>query len=184
MPGLSRQNFALHFSPLLAGLALAGCVASTAPTTRVIAVKPIDVASPPTSAPEQLTEVEMASAQMTWALRGGLNVAALLCQDRMITANYNKMLRIHRNLFNEAYAAEQARFNQLHGSSGQARHSQAMTRLYNGFASVPDRRRFCTVATRIVADAVAMPSHALATRARRALTTLEPGAVQIVNSAS
>lgn len=170
---------------LAAGVMLAACTTRPAPPTPV-AIRPAPPPPPPVidvpPAPQEAAET--AGAQMLWALRGGLNVAALLCQDRSITDNYNKMLKVHRSMLNEAYAAEQNRFRTLHGAAGVDRHSRAMTRLYNGFASVPDRRRFCTMATRIVAEVVAMPSELLPSRARSALTTLEPGAVQLVNSAS
>lgn len=167
---------------ITAGLVMAACASRTPPPAPPpVVIRPAPVPSAPAEPP---TPAETASAQMIWALRGGLNVAALLCSDRSITENYNRMLKVHRSLLDDAYAAEQSRYRQLHGSAGVDRHSRAMTRLYNGFASVPDRRRFCTMATRIAADAVAMPSAQLATSARRALTTLEPGAVQLVNSAS
>jgi hypothetical protein len=165
---------------LAAALILSGC-ASRKPAPAPVAIRPAPVVTAPADPP---TPTEIASAQIIWALRGGLNVAALLCPDRSITDNYNQILKVHRSLLNEAYAAEQSRYSQLHGSAGVDRHSRAMTWLYNGFASVPDRRRFCTMATRIAAEVVAMPSALLTTSARRALTTLEPGAVQLVNSAS
>lgn len=166
---------------LAAGLVMAGCVSQKPPPAPAV-IRPALLPAPIAS--ELQAPAEIASAQMIWALRGGLNVAALLCPDRSITDNYNLMLKVHRSLLNEAYAAEQTRYRASHGSAGIDRHSRAMTRLYNGFASVPDRRRFCTMATRIAAEVVAMPSSVLATSARRALTTLEPGAVQLVNSAS
>lgn len=163
-----------------AALLVAACT-SRKPAPAPVAIRPAPVITAPAEPP---TPTEIASAQMIWALRGGLNVAALLCSDRSITSNYNQILKVHRRLLDEAYAAEQSRYRQLHGNAGIDRHSRAMTRLYNGFASVPDRRRFCTMATRIAAEVAAMPSALLATSARRALTTLEPGAVQLVNSAS
>jgi hypothetical protein len=126
---------------------------------------------------------ETPDSEITWALRGGLNVAALLCNDRSITANYNQLLKQHRSLFNEAYAAQQARYARLHGSAGVSRYDAAITRLYNGFASIPDRRRFCLMAARISSDALAQSSDTLARSARRALTTLEPGALRLVESA-
>lgn len=125
-----------------------------------------------------------AAANVVWALRGGLNVAALLCRDRAIAADYNRMLKVHRSMLNDAYAAEQARFRQTYGSNGPARHDAAMTRLYNGFASVPDRRRFCLMASRIAAEIVSLPSAEVPRIAARALTTLEPGAMRLVNSAN
>jgi hypothetical protein len=165
-------------STALLGLILAGCsTSSDAPPP--LPVTPIAPAAPLADAPPPPTQ--QASAEMVWALRSGLNVAALLCNNRSLTNNYNQMLKVHRILFNDVYAAEQARYRQLHGSAWQARQDVAMTRLYNGFASVPDRRRFCTMGERIAADVVAMPSAELVHIAGRALSALEPGAARLLS---
>jgi hypothetical protein len=177
-----RLQRAKSWAAILAvAMLVPACTARKPPPAPTVIRPAAPVVTTPAEAP---TPAEIASNQIIWALRGGLNVAALLCPDRSITDNYNQILKVHRTLLNEAYAAEQSRYRQLHGGAGIDRHSRAMTKLYNGFASVPDRRRFCMMATRIAADVVAMPSTQLATSARRALTTLEPGAVQLVNSAS
>ena len=112
-----------------------------------------------------------------------MGCACLLCKDQSITAGYNRMLKVHRSVLDQAYASEQTRYRQQFGSAGLARHDVAMTRLYNGFASVPDRRRFCTMAVRIVEEVLAAPSDDVPRMAARALTTLEPGAMRLVNSA-
>ena len=162
-------------------LVLAGCTVAKAPP-QPIAIAP--QAPPPavTITQPEPTPEERANAETMWALRGGLNVAALVCNDPSITNDYNQMLKTHRNLLNDAYAAEQARYRTLHGTAGPARHDAAMTRLYNGFASVPDRRRFCMTASRILTEAAAISSDRLTGIARRALVTLEPGALQLINS--
>lgn len=165
---------------LATGVVLAGCSVSQAPPPP-IAIAPVPPPAAPITEPAPTPE-ERANAQTMWALRGGLNVAALICNDRSITSDYSKMLKTHRSLLNEAYAAEQARYRSLHGPAGPARHDAAMTRLYNGFASVTDRRRFCMTASRILTEAAAISSDRLAGIARRALTTLEPGALQLINS--
>jgi hypothetical protein len=174
---------AQRWAVLATGLVLAACTANDSPRQTIAfapaAPPPAMLAPAPAPAPEPQAA---ASPEVVWALRGGLNVAALICNDRSITDNYNQLLKSHRNLLNDAYAAEQARYRSLHGQAGPARHDAAMTRLYNGFASLPDRRRFCTMASRIAADAVTVPSDVLARSARRALSTLEPGAVQLVLS--
>lgn len=154
---------------------VAGCSSGPAPRPDVIRPTP-----PPT--PPQISEAP-ASSNVIWALRGGLNVAALLCNDRAITADYNQMLKVHRSLLDDVYAAEQARYRQQFGSAGLARHDAAMTRLYNGFASVPDRRRFCTMATRILSEVNTTPSPEIPRIVARALTSLEPGAMRLVNTA-
>jgi hypothetical protein len=117
------------------------------------------------------------------ALRGGLNVAALLCGSQALRDDYNRILKTHRNLLNEVYSTEQARYRQQHGTAGQARHDVAMTRLYNGFSSVPDRRRFCTQASRVADELLALPSAEVPRIAARALTAMEPGAMRLVSSA-
>ena len=165
---------------LACAVVLAGCTIADAPP-QPIAMAPEAPPALPANQPEPTPE-ETATAEIMWALRGGLNVAALVCNDRAMTNDYNQMLKTHRNLLNDAYAAEQARYRTLHGAAGPARHDAAMTRLYNGFASVPDRRRFCLTASRILADATVLPSDRLAGIARRALVTLEPGALQLISS--
>ncbi len=168
----------------MAGLGLAACSTNQAPPRPVAMVPaaPVTVMAP--AAHNRIVPDEVAaSADVVWALRGGLNVAALLCQNRALTDDYNKILKVHRNIFNEVYATEQARYHQQHGSAGQARHDVAMTRLYNGFASVPDRRRFCSQASRVASEMLEMPSADVPRIAARALTSMEPGAMRLVNSA-
>lgn len=162
---------------------VAGC-STRQPLPPVAVIRPTPVTPIAPAAPDRLVpDAVAASANVIWALRGGLNVAALLCKARSITTDYNQMLKVHRSILDEAYASEQARYRQRFGSAGQARHDVAMTRLYNGFASVPDRVRYCTMAARIAAEVVALPSADLPRIAARALTTLEPGAMRLVNSA-
>jgi hypothetical protein len=163
-------------------LALSAC--SSGPT-RPVAIAP----APPVAvvAPAPVTKLVpdavAATADIVWALRGGLNVAALLCGNQGLRDDYNRMLKVHRSILDEAYATEQVRYRKLHGTAGQAVHDKAMTRLYNGFASVPDRRRFCIQASRMAHDVLNMPSADIPRVAARALTTLEPGALRLVNVA-
>jgi hypothetical protein len=142
-------------------------------------VKAIEPTAPTRIVPDAVA----ASAEVVWALRGGLNVAALLCGNQALRDDYNRVLKSHRNLLNEVYSSEQARFRQQHGSAGAARHDVAMTRLYNGFASVPDRRRFCSQASRVATEMLALPSADVPRIAARALTAMEPGAMRLVSSA-
>ena len=166
---------------MLLGL-VAGC--SSAPPERVDVIRPTPPPPPPPPGPVPAPTIEIpAAGNVIWALRGGLNVAALLCKNPEITAGYNRMLKVHRTLLDEVYAAEQSRYRQQFGPAGVARHDVAMTKLYNGFASVPDRRRFCTMAVRIVGEVLAAPSADVPRMAARALTTLEPGAMRLVGTA-
>ena len=173
---------------LLAGLALAACSTNSNPPPQAVASAPVTAVAPvapPAPAIQPVpTDAAFASAETVWALRGGLNVAALLCNNRGLTASYNEMLKTHRALFSEVYNTEQARYRKMHGTAWQARHDAAMTRLYNGFSNVPDRRRFCTMAARVAGDVLAMPSPQLARSARQALAALDPMAPKLVSSAN
>jgi hypothetical protein len=162
-------------------LMLSGCSTDRAPAP--VAVTQVAPPPPRTESPPPPDDAEFASAQMIWGLRGGLNVAALLCNNRGLTRDYNQMLKSHRGLFETAYNTEQARFRQMHGTRWQARHDAASTRLYNGFANVTDRRRYCSQAALIASDAAAMPSERLGRTARHALLALDPDASRLISSA-
>lgn len=169
---------------MLAMTGLAACSTSEGPPRPVAMAPAAPVkAIEPTAPTRMVRDAVAASAEVVWALRGGLNVAALLCGNQALRNDYNRILKTHRTLLNDVYAAEQARYRQQHGRAGQARYDVAMTRLYNGFASVPDRRRFCTMATRVANEMLDMPSAEVPRIAARALTAMEPGAMRLVNSA-
>lgn len=164
---------------LLATLALAACsTTSQAPPPAGQAAAPdaFRPAPPATPVPPPPAAEAGASTETIWSLRGGLNVAALLCGSPAIAASYNQYLKTHRGLLNEAYASEQARYRRAHGSKGEAEHSRAMTRLYNRFSLAADRRRYCALAGQIMGEFNAMTSDLMARRAMRALAALEAAA--------
>jgi TPP-dependent trihydroxycyclohexane-1,2-dione (THcHDO) dehydratase len=97
--------------------------------------------------------------------------------------HYNQLISRHKALLNDAYQAQQAAYRETHGTRWQAKHDQDMTRMYNGFANVRDRRRFCAAAAGIAADAAEMPSPRLAAVAGRMLRALDPDAPALVASA-
>jgi hypothetical protein len=168
----------------LAGLVLAACstnVDGPPPPSTVTTVAP--AAPPPKEEAILDGPGEASTAEMIWSLRGGLNVAALQCGNRSLSSSYNDILRKHRSILNEAYAAEQARYGRIHGRAGVARHDADMTRLYNRFANLPNRSRYCGDAARLAAEMLALPSERLPTVARRALARLDPAAPAIVNAA-
>jgi hypothetical protein len=178
-----RLNAGLALATL-AGLALAACSTSEAPPPAIVAVTPVAPTAPPPREEAILDGPdEAATAEMIWALRGGLNVAALQCGNRSLSNNYNEILQRHRSILNEAYAAEQARYGKLHGRAGIARHDVAMTRLYNRFANLPNRARYCGDAAKLSAELLALPSERLPAVARRALARLDPAAPPIVSVA-
>jgi hypothetical protein len=166
-----------------AGLVLAACSSGGGPRPTA-GVTPVAPAAPPPREEAILDGPgEAATAEMIWSLRGGLNVAALQCGNRSLADSYNEILRKHRSILNEAYAAEQARYGRLHGRAGVARHDADMTRLYNRFANLPNRARYCGDAARLAAELLSLPSDRLPAVARRALARLDPTAPAIVNAA-
>ena len=168
---------------VLAGLALAACSSGGGPPPAAT-VAPIAPTAPPPREEAILAGPEEAStAEMIWSLRGGLNVAALQCRNRSLSDSYNQILKKHRSILNEAYAAEQARYGRIHGRAGIARHDADMTRLYNRFANLPNRARYCGDANRLAAELLNLPSERLPSVARRALARLDPAAPAIVNAA-
>lgn len=180
--GCARPSAGLAMATL-AGLALAACTTSEAPMPQITAVTAVAPTAPPPPDEAILSgPAESATAEMIWALRGGLNVAALQCSNRALSDHYNQILRRHRSILNEAYAAEQARYGKLHGRAGIARHDVEMTKLYNRFANLPHRSRYCEDAARLAAELLAMPSDRLPTVARRALMRLDPAAPAIASA--
>jgi len=167
------------------GLALAGCMSGGGDDVASIQAPPPAIGPGPGAGPiiEAPTPEEFASAETMWALRGGLNVAALQCQNGQLMRNYNQLISRHKALLNDAYQAQQAAYRETHGTRWQARHDSDMTRMYNGFANVRDRRRFCAAAAGIAADAAEMPSPRLANVAGRMLRALDPDAPALVASA-
>ena len=169
---------------LVLGVALAGCMGG-GDEVASIPVPPPAVGPGAGGAPiiEAPTPAEFVSAETMWALRGGLNVAALQCQNGQLMRDYNQLINRHKALLNDAYQAQQAAYRETHGTRWQARHDADMTRMYNGFANVRDRRRFCAAAAGIAADAADMPSPRLAAVAGRMLRALDPDAPALVASA-
>ncbi len=82
-----------------------------------------------------------------------LNVAALACGDSAIIANYNALLKQQKAVFATAYDAEARRFQASDGSGWRSAMDGHMTRLYNFFAQPPAQRGFCSVASRVAAEA-------------------------------
>ena len=146
-----RVAFGLAVTALL----LAGCAApqrTAAPSYPTPAEQAVAV-----PLPEVQLSRDLATPEAIWTLRSALNVAALACPDRRLAEHYNRLLKQHAGLFADAYAAEQLRYQKLHGRGWQARQDKDMTALYNRYAN-PDRSSgFCAAATRVSAEAVSVP---------------------------
>ena len=109
-----------------------------------------------------------------WHLRAGLNVAALACRSDEATtvARYNAFLSAHRAELAAAEATYAAEFRAA-GGDWRDRYDDAMTRLYNYYATPPAHAAFCGVAAGLLADATASPGQGLAAFAAERLPVLD-----------
>lgn len=157
-------------------LALAGCSTMGPPPQPAMppAALPPPPPPPPTPPPARTTNA-------VWALRSGLNVAALMCRNHVLATNYNRMLRTHRSLFAAAQAEEEALYQARYGAAWQARHDAAMTSLYNRLANRTDRAGFCRTASLIAADMITMPSPEVDRRAAEAFRALAPNLASLTD---
>lgn len=101
-------------------------------------------------------------ANMMWAMRAGLNVAALQCQfspTLMTVRNYNGLLAHHGKELNAAYTTITKYFQRTVKGvrPAQIALDQYTTRTYNGFSTLNAQLGFCQVASRIGFEALQRP---------------------------
>ncbi len=92
-------------------------------------------------------------ANIAWAMRAGLNVAALQCQFSPLlraVPHYNQILRHHSVELEKARAILAAHFNRVQGRANGARaFDQFTTRTYNSFSTFYGQLGFCLTAAKI-----------------------------------
>ena len=106
-------------------------------------------------------------ANMLWAMRAGLNVAALQCQFEptlLTVQNYNALLADHRDELAASFATLDKYFARTGGTKakGQAALDQFGTRTYASFATVAAQYNFCRPARAIGYGAITRPRGAFA----------------------
>lgn len=113
-------------------------------------------------------------AAAVWHLRAGLNVAALACRadEATVVARYNAFLGAHRVELAQAEAAYAAEFR-AGGGDWRDRYDDAMTRLYNYYATPPAQAAFCAAATELLAETQATSQPTLAAFAAERLPVLD-----------
>ena len=113
---------------------------------------------------------DLSPAEVTWHVRVALNVAALGC--RYEATAYNAMLSTEKEPLAEAdtgaRAAERAR-----GGDWEARHDDAMTKLYNFWAQPPAQAGFCAAAADVLREAATVEPANFPAFAAAALPRLE-----------
>jgi hypothetical protein len=105
-------------------------------------------------------------ANMMWAMRAGLNVAALQCQfspTLMTVRNYNALLAHHGKELNAAYKTITKYFTRtVKGvKPSQTALDQYTTRTYNGFSTLKAQLSFCQTASKIGYAALRQPQGSL-----------------------
>ncbi|MES2986510.1 MAG: hypothetical protein V4808_01265 [Pseudomonadota bacterium] len=107
----------------------------------------------------------LSDAATIWHVRSALNVAVLGCpRGTALAADYNQLLRIHRDPLKRAHTSLSAESRDL---------DTAMTRVYNYFSQPPAQRDFCPVATALLSQSVTVQPADFASFARAALPQLD-----------
>ncbi|MDP1028549.1 hypothetical protein Q5H91_15100 [Sphingomonas sp. KR1UV-12] len=114
--------------------------------------------------------------EMIWHVRVALNVAALGCRGAdgpEMVNGYNALLTADKDLLASASTAMGARYKARYGSAWQARHDDAMTKLYNFWALPPVQAKFCGTALLVLRESATVQPAAFAAFAAQALPRLE-----------
>ncbi|WP_374942921.1 hypothetical protein [Sphingomonas sp.] len=183
----------LHRSFTVVLLATLSACAGRAPQFAIVPLAPPPIAvlpvvppmpagaSPGMAIPAMLADGRYATpnaalspAATVWHLRAGLNVAALACRadEATTVARYNALLAANRTALTTAEAQYAAEFRGA-GGDWRDRYDDAMTRLYNYYATSPAQPAFCAAAAQILADAAAVPATGFAAFAAERLPALD-----------
>jgi hypothetical protein len=104
--------------------------------------------------------VKEARADKVWALRSGLNVAALQCQFSPFLATvptYNAILRQHSDEMSEAFKTMTSYFVRTKGKGGQRAFDSYATRSNQSWASFDGQVSFCNTAAMVGRKSLAIP---------------------------
>jgi hypothetical protein len=124
----------------------------------------------------QTVNANLTTAQTTWNLRSGLNVAALNCLDpqhALILEAYKVLLEKHDKQLTATNRALDAEFRATYGSNSRDVRDQYMTRVYNYFALPPVMDAFCDAALRISQNYLQAPPEDIDVYAANTLPLLE-----------
>lgn len=102
------------------------------------------------------------TANIAWAMRAGLNVAALQCQFSpylQTVPNYNDIIRHHSAELEKTRSGLATYFTRTKGKGrpGTVAFDQYTTRTYNSFSTLYGQLNFCNMAAKIGRDALAVP---------------------------
>lgn len=172
----SVRQVAASIPALATALLLAGCGAQTPPPkvenivvplpANVEAEPPPPPAPPPEPVPPEL--VNASKGEDLWHLRSALNVAALICDNKVYTSlipNYNRLLKVHKALLTAAVQSELDQFKIADKKKWQALYDTHMTKLYNQYSLTQRREKFCDKASDVAGRAGDMTAEALSMEA-------------------
>jgi hypothetical protein len=111
-------------------------------------------------APLPSLTVKEARADNVWALRAGLNVAALQCQFSPFLATvptYNALLRQHSDEMSDAFKTLTGYFVRTKGKAGQRAFDSYATRSNQSWASYDGQVSFCNAAAMVGRKALSVP---------------------------
>jgi hypothetical protein len=133
----------------------------------------------------QTVNANLSTAQTTWNLRSGLNVAALNCLDpehALILNAYTVLLKAHEKHLTATNRALDAEFRATYGTNSRDIRDQYMTRVYNYFALPPAQDAFCDAALQISRNYLTAPPADLDVYAANTLPQLEAAFVQFFDA--
>lgn len=122
--------------------------------------EPVNGDEPGIAAPLAGANPKEIKANLLWAMRAGLNVAALQCQfapGLHTVENYNALLNQHKTEFMQAYTTISGYFKRTSPKGWQTKLDQYTTRTYNGFSTLHAQLTFCETASTIGYEAQGTP---------------------------
>jgi len=143
---------------------------------------PIEVSETGFAQPLTKATPDEERANIAWAMRAGLNVAALQCQFSPLLRTvplYNQILRHHSVELEKARSTLAAYFNRVQGrANGVTAFDQFTTRTYNGFSTFYGQLGFCLTAAKIGRQVLGSPKGAFTANAidnlRELINSLKP----------
>ena len=155
-----RQRIAIRLLSAAAVLGLAGCGPQTPPpkVENIVVPLPQNVEAEPPPPPAPSAEpvppelVNASRGEDLWHLRSALNVAALICDNKVYTSlipNYNRLLSVHKALLTAAVQTELDQFKLVDKKKWQALYDSHMTKIYNQYSLTQKRAKYCEKATQI-----------------------------------
>ncbi|MBO9582258.1 MAG: hypothetical protein J7498_15330 [Sphingobium sp.] len=153
------QRISVGLLSAVALLGIAGCGPQTPPpkVENIVVPLPENVQAepPPPALPPEPVPPELVNASRgedLWHLRSALNVAALICENKVYTSlvpNYNRLLTVHKALLTAAVQTELDQFKQIDKKKWQALYDTHMTKLYNQYSLTQQRDKYCRKASQI-----------------------------------